>query len=58
MLVGGSGADLMSGGSGDDQVGSPPDGSYDEIYCGQGSDFVEAGRGDYVAPDCEEVDHY
>jgi len=40
-----------SSAAGQRQIGSPPDGSYDKI-CGR-SDFVEAGWGDYVAPDCE-----
>ncbi len=48
----------MSGGTGDDQFVSPPDGSYDRIYYGDGSDFVEAGYGDYVAPDREKLNRY
>ena len=57
--MGGSGGDLLSGGAGNDQIGAAPgDGYYDEIFCGDGADFVEAGRGDYVAPDCEKVNRY
>ncbi len=58
LIVGGAGGDLMSGGPGNDQIGSPPDGVFDKIYCGDGSDFVEAAYGDYVAPDCEKVNRY
>jgi hypothetical protein len=32
--------------------------AYDEIYCGEGRDFVEASGIDYVAPDCETVKRY
>ena len=55
---GDGGNDLLVGGAGDDQVGSPGDGSYDEIYRGSGNVFVEAGYGDYVAPDFEMVERY
>ncbi|MDP9478434.1 MAG: hypothetical protein M3R38_22590 [Actinomycetota bacterium] len=48
--------ELLHDGEGNDQIGSPWDGSFDKIDCGSGSDFVEAGFGDYVAPDCERVE--
>ncbi len=50
--------DLLSGGSGNDSIGDPGPGAYDEIYCGEGRDFVEASAIDYVAPDCETVERY
>ncbi len=50
--------DLLSGGSGNDSIGDPGPGAYDEIYCGGGRDFVEASAIDYVAPDCETVERY
>jgi hypothetical protein len=57
--VGGPGGDLLVGGPGDDRIGSAPgDGSYDNVYCADGSHFVEAGRGVCVAPDCEKVNRY
>ena len=55
---GDGGNDLLVDGAGDDQIGLPGDGSYDEIYCATGKDFVEAGYGDYVAPDRERVERY
>ena len=53
-----SGGDLISGGAGNDQIGDPGPGAFDKIYCGAGTDFVEASRIDYVAPDCEKVNCY
>jgi hypothetical protein len=50
------GVELLPDGKGNDQIGSPWDGSFDKIYCGSGSNFVEAGSGDYVAPDRERVE--
>lgn len=48
--------ELLSDGEGNDQIGSPWNGSFDKIYCGSVSDFVEAGFCDYVASDCERVE--
>lgn len=50
-LYGGSGGDLFIGGSGNDSIGDPGPGAFDEIYCGQGRVFVEAS-----AIDCETVE--
>jgi hypothetical protein len=52
-LYGGSGGGLFIGGSGDDSIGDPGPGAFDEIYCGQGRVFVEAS-----AIDCETVERY
>jgi hypothetical protein len=58
MPVGGSGGDLLSGGSGNDSIGDPGPGAYDEIDCGESRAFVEASAIDYAAPDCETVERY
>jgi hypothetical protein len=53
-LKGGLGADRFLGGYGNDLIDSP-DGSIEHVYCGHGTDRVEADLRDIVSTDCEEV---
>jgi hypothetical protein len=50
----GNGSDEGRGGRGDDYIRAV-DGSKDDIYCGPGSDRVEANPGDNVSGACEKV---
>jgi hypothetical protein len=50
----GIGADVLSGGSGDDVINAK-DGSKDTIDCGTGSDRVTVDAIDVVSSNCEQV---
>jgi hypothetical protein len=50
----GGGSDEGSGGRGNDRIHAV-DGSKDDIYCGPGTDRVNANPGDNVTKECERV---
>ena len=55
VLTGGAGADSLQGWGGDDTLHAVGDASFDQLYCGEGTDDGDANGDDMVDSSCENI---
>jgi len=53
VLLGGTGEDVIYGGDGNDSIDTADDRQRDKLYCGEGIDWYNADKIDFVSSSCE-----